>query len=140
MNFAHTQQETVSKTFDYKYKGKGGKDVTESITITFRAEYLTPKFLDVCAHFQTNQDILGMAKQVASVLTDWSLFWQGPDDEVPQPFPPTFENLSERCSIGFLMDIVSQMGEPITGNGQTQPQSQNGLAVAAKSRTRKAKG
>jgi len=138
MNFANTLQETVSKTFDFTYKAKGGKEVTEAVTIEFRSECMTPVFTDVLVHFSENKDVLGIAQQLSKALTGWSLVWQEPDDEDPLPFPPSYENLSEKCSLMFLMELVNQISETTSGNAPTQSQSQNGLAVAAKSKTAKA--
>jgi hypothetical protein len=65
---------------------------------------------------------IGIAKSLASILTDWSIDMGG------EPFPPTAENL-ERVPVDFLTRIIERLGESWSGNAPKPSKSRNGSAA-----------
>lgn len=79
------------------------------------------------------KDVYEMAKGLAAVLTNWSLWLGEPpkDWEDPEPgelrfsdFPPTVENIAS-LPFDFLSEMIETISETWQGNGQTPTKSRS---------------
>lgn len=131
MNFAKTKERVLTKTFDWKYNDIDGQEAVESVTFSYFEKCLTPAFMDSLSQFEQTRNASHIGQQLSEAITEWDLDWNG------EPFPPSFENLTTKCDVDFVMELVNQMSESFSGNGQTPSVSQNGSAGLAKSRTAK---
>jgi len=132
MNFAKTKDRVVTKTFEHSYYLPDGEKETESVTFSFYEKCLTPAFFDAIGLFEETRNASEIAKHLSKNITSWDLDWNS------EPFPPSYDNLTNVCDFEFVMELVNEMSGSFMGNEQKRPQSLNGSGRSAKSKTLKA--
>lgn len=120
MNIAALVSDTTDITFSYR---------GEDITATFLTDCLSPDFLQGLKDMEDTP--VEIARVLGDALQSWNIDWDG------ESFPPTFENL-RKLPFDFHTALANTIAETWTGKSQTPSESGNGLAVAAKPKTKTA--
>jgi hypothetical protein len=123
MNFAKTKEAVLSRAFEYKYEDADGTETVDTVSYTVKQSCATPKLVETLMRLQSDGKFTDIAKCLSQNIESWSLDWNG------EPFPPSFENLSNVCDVDFMMAIIEDLSEVFAGKKKNLKQSANGSAV-----------